>query len=91
MKLKEIFNLMEQPYVHDRKTPCDIEEFLDYEYYSSSKKKYVKYSDMDLTHFIRAILKSSNQVELNNQLTIANNTIAKLNRKIAKLTRIMEE
>jgi hypothetical protein len=91
MKLKEIFNLMEQPYVHDRKTPCDIEEFLDYEYYSSSKKKYVKYSDMDLTHFIRAILKSSNQVELNNELTIANNTIAKLNRKIAKLTRIMEE
>jgi len=91
MKLKEIFNLMEQPYIHNRKTPYDITEFLDYEYYSSSKKQYVKYSDMDLTHFIRAILKNSNQVELNNQLTIANNTIAKLNKKISKLNKIIEE
>ena len=34
MKLKEIFNLMEEPYVHGRKTPCDIVDFMDDEYFS---------------------------------------------------------
>jgi len=91
MKLKEIFELMEKPYVHNKKTPHDIVEFLEQEYYSSSKDTDVKYGDMDLTHFIRAMLKNSNEVELNNQLTTVNNEVDKLNKKINKLYKIIEE
>jgi len=69
MKLKEIFKLMEQDFVHGRKTPCDIAEFLEEEYYSNSKDTYIKYADMDITHYIRSSLKKSEeQQDLNCQL-----------------------
>ena len=46
-----------------RKNPCDIMEFLEEQYYSKSKEKYVKYKDMDITHLIRVMLNASEDVE----------------------------
>ena len=45
-----------------RKNPCDIMEFLEEQYYSKSKEKYVKYKDMDITHLIRVMLNASDDV-----------------------------
>ena len=45
-----------------RKNPCDIMEFLDEQYYSTSKEKYIKYKDMDITHLIRVMLNASDDV-----------------------------
>ena len=46
-----------------RKNPCDVMEFLEGEYYSNSKEKYIKYKDMDITHLIRVMLNASEDVE----------------------------
>ena len=84
MKLKEIFNLMEQSYVHGRKTPCDIAEFMCDTYYSVSKDVDIKYADMDITHYIRSQLKNSNETTLYNELVKAKSDILKLKRKVSK-------
>ena len=84
MKLKEIFNLMEQSYVHGRKTPCDISEFMCDTYYSVSKDVDIKYADMDITHYIRSQLKNSNETTLYNELVKAKSDILKLKRKVSK-------
>mgnify|MGYP001491401584 CR=1 FL=1 len=82
MKLKEIFNLMEEPYVHGRKTPCDIVDFMDDEYFSESRDADVKYGDMDITHYIRSQLKNSNEEYLNYELKKANKKITKLKKNV---------
>ena len=46
-----------------RKNPCDVMEFLEGEYYSNSKEKYIKYKDLDITHLIRVMLNASEDVE----------------------------
>tara|TARA_R100001594_G_scaffold138518_1_gene182205 strand:- start:1243 stop:1485 length:243 start_codon:yes stop_codon:yes gene_type:complete len=40
-----------------RKLPIDMVNLLDEEYYSESRDDYIKYGDMDLIHFIRAMKK----------------------------------
>ena len=41
MKLKEIFKI--ENILTNRKTPCDIEDFLNEEYYSESGNTFIKY------------------------------------------------
>ena len=52
MKLNQIVGITK--ILSDRKVPDDVEKFLNDEYYSESKKTFVKYGDMDLFHFIRS-------------------------------------
>ena len=68
-----------------RKNPCDIMEFLEEEYYSQSKKGYIKYKDMDITHLIRVMLNASSDVE-DNRLEVI-----RLRKKISKLTKALED
>ncbi len=66
MKLKEIFKI--ENILSGRKTPCDIEKFLDEEYFTESGNTFIKYGDLDLTHFIRANLKEFRNLDLNNEV-----------------------
>jgi len=68
-----------------RKNPCDIMEFLEEQYYSKSKEKYVKNKDMDITHLIRVMLNASADVE-DNRLEVI-----RLRKKISKLTKALED
>ena len=68
-----------------RKNPCDIMEFLEEQYYSTSKEKYIKYKDMDITHLIRVMLNASEDVDNNREEVI------RLRVKLNKLTKIMED
>ena len=68
-----------------RKNPCDIMEFLDKQYYSKSKEKYIKYKDMDITHLISVMLNASDDVE-DNRLEVI-----RLRKKISKLTKALED
>jgi hypothetical protein len=60
-------------------------EFLEEQYYSVSKEKYVKYKDMDITHLIRVMLNASADVE-DNRLEVI-----RLRKKINKLTKVLED
>ena len=66
MKLKEIFKI--ENILSGRKTPIDIERFLDDEYFSNSGNTFLKYGDLEITHFIRAYLKEYKDLDLNNEL-----------------------
>ena len=66
MKLKEIFKI--ENILSGRKTPIDIERFLNDEYFSNSGNDFVKYGDLEITHFIRAYLKEYRELDLNNEL-----------------------
>ena len=66
MKLKEIFKI--ENILSGRKTPCDIEKFLDDEYYSSSGNTFLKYGDLEITHFLRAYAKEYRELDLNNDI-----------------------
>ena len=74
-----------------RKNPCDIMEFLEEQYFSKSKEKYVKYKDMDITHLIRVMLNASddvvNHVYKNDTLI---EEVKRLQDKIKKLTKVLE-
>ena len=85
MKLKDIINIMS--IVHGKKTPCDIPEILDEEYYSKSKNTNIKYGDMDLIHFLRVTNKSS--TELYDELLIAKSRILRLEKKLEKINNIL--
>ena len=63
MKLNEIVKITE--IFTGRKTPCNIVQFLDDEYFSTSKNDFLKYGDMDLTHFIRSNNKEFRELEIN--------------------------
>ena len=56
MKLKDIFEI--QKHFDRKKTPCDIIEILDENYYSKSKDKIINYADMHIAHYIRATQKT---------------------------------
>ena len=60
-------------------------EFLEEQYYSTSKEKYIKYKDMDITHLIRVMLNASEDVDNNRAEVI------RLRVKLNKLTKIMED
>ena len=75
-----------------RKNPCDIMEFLEEQYFSKSKEKYVKYKDMDITHLIRVMLNASEDVEnhaYKNDSLIEE--VKRLQDKIKKLTKVLED
>ena len=47
----------------DRKLPCDVVEFSNQDYYSTSKKQRIKYKDMELIHVLRSLLKDRRDLE----------------------------
>ena len=60
MKLNQIVSITK--ILSDRKIPEDVEKFLEDEYFSQSKKTFVKYGEMDLFHFIRSNNKTLKKV-----------------------------
>lgn len=66
MKLKDIFII--ESIMSGRKIPSDIEKFLDEEYFSNSGNNFLKYGDLEITHFIRAYLKEYRELNLNNDI-----------------------
>ena len=80
MKLNQIVGITK--ILSDRKVPDDVEKFLNNEYYSESKKTFVKYGDMDLFHFIRSRNKTLNKVW---------NEHDEIEDKLYKIKKIMEE
>ena len=48
---------IEKVFTKNKKTPCDIVEFLEDDTYSESKGEDIKNGDMHLTHYIRRQLK----------------------------------
>jgi len=81
MKLKDIFEI--QKHFDRKKTPCDIIEILDQNYYSKSKEKNINYADMHIAHYIRATQKTMEHQaleikELKKQLKNIRNLIDKL-------------
>jgi len=48
---------IEKVFTNNKKTPCDIVEFLEDETYSESKDEDIKNGDMHLTHYIRRQLR----------------------------------
>ena len=80
MKLNQIVGITK--ILSDRKIPEDVERFLEDEYFSESKKTFVKYGDMDLFHFIRSNNKTLNKVW---------NEHDEIEGKLYKIKKIMEE
>ena len=72
-----------QKHFDRKKTPCDIIEILDENYYSKSKDKIINYADMHIAHYIRATQKTmefqKHEIEqLKKQLKEIRNFINKL-------------
>ena len=80
MKLNQIVSITK--ILSDRKIPEDVERFLEDEYFSESKKTFVKYGDMDLFHFIRSRNKTLNTYQ---------NEHSEISDKIYKIKKIMED
>jgi len=57
MKIRTIFEI--QAIIDGRKIPVDIEEFLETERWCKTKEQKIKYGDMDITHYIRAVAKDN--------------------------------
>jgi len=73
----------------DRKLPCDVVEFSNQEYYSTSKKQWIKYKDMDMIHVLRSLLKDRKYLEIREELLMNRNF--KLQDKYNKLARVFDE
>lgn len=73
----------------DRQLPCDVVEFSNKEYYSTSKKQYLKYKDMDLIHVLRSLLKDKKYLEIREELLMNRNF--KLQDKYNKIARVFNE
>ena len=80
MKLNQIVSITK--ILSDRKIPEDVERFLEDEYFSESKKTFVKYGDMDLFHFIRSNNKTLKRIW---------NEHDEVEDKLYKIKKIMEE
>ena len=80
MKLNQIVGITK--ILSDRKIPEDGEKFLEDEYFSQSKKTFVKYGEMDLFHFIRSNNKTLKKVW---------NEHDEVEDKLYKIKKIMEE
>ena len=65
-----------------RKNPCDVMEFLEDEYYSKSKKEWIRYKDMDITYLIRVLLKCQSNLQSDNDIS---------SDKLYKIKQIMED
>ena len=73
----------------DRKLPCDVVEFSNQDYYSTSKKQWIKYKDMDMIHVLRSLLKDIKYLEDREEILIYRNY--KLQNKYNKLARVFDE
>jgi hypothetical protein len=71
---------IEKVFTKNKKTPCDIAEFLEDETYSESKGEDIKNGDMHLSHYIRRQLKDEREDD---------ETIKKLNQKIRRLRELI--
>ena len=81
MKLNKIFEV--QSVLDERKTPCDIPEILEQEYWSKSKKEYIRLGDMDITHFVRVHSKYTlSNVDLLDEINEIKNKVDKIEEKI---------
>ena len=81
MKLDKIFEV--QSVLDERKTPCDIPEILEQEYWSKSKKEYIRLGDMDITHFVRVHSKYTlSNVDLLDEINEIKNKVDKIEEKI---------
>jgi len=78
MKLRDIIEI--EKHFTNKKTPCDIVEFLEDETYSESKGQDIKLGDMHLSHYIRRQLKDERADD---------ETIKKLNQKIRRLRELI--
>ena len=73
----------------DRKLPCDVVEFSNQEYYSTSKKKWIKYKDMDMIHVLRSLLKDKKYLEIREELLMNRNF--ELQNKYNKIRKVFDE
>jgi acyl carrier protein phosphodiesterase len=73
----------------DRQLPCDVVEFSNQEYYSTSKKQYLKYKDMDLIHVLRSLLKDKKYLEIREELLMNRNF--ELQNKYNKIRKVFDE
>ena len=71
---------IEKVFTKNKKTPCDIVEFLEDETWSESKGQDIKLGDMHLSHYIRRQLKDERADD---------ETIKKLNQKIRRLRELI--
>ena len=63
MKLKDIFKI--DSVLTNKKTPIDIIDFLEEEYFTNSKNTFTTIGDMDLTHYIRSVNKNNREIDFN--------------------------
>ncbi len=81
MKLDKIFEV--QSVLDERKTPCDIPEILEQEYWSKSKKEYIRLGDMDITHFVRVHSKYTlSNVDLLDEINEIKDKVDSIEKKI---------
>ena len=78
MKLRDIIEI--EKHFTNKKTPCDIAEFLEGQTWSESKGQDIKLGDMHLSHYIRRQLKDEREDD---------ETIKKLNQKIRRLRELI--
>ena len=80
---------IEKIWSKSKKTPCDIAEFLEDDYYSASKKKPIKNGDMHLTHYVRRQLRDEKRDdEIINRISKEN---AKLKQGLRDYKKAMEK
>jgi len=91
MKLRTIFEI--QAIIDSRKLPYDIEEFLETERWCKSKEQWVKYGEMDITHFTRAMLKDMDILKLRKSYdkTQVGLTIANITKQLEELNESLHE
>lgn len=91
MKIRTIFEI--QAIIDGRKIPYDIEEFLETERWCKSKERWVKYGDMDITHFTRAMLKDMDILKLRKSYdkTQVGLTIANITKQLEELNESLHE
>jgi len=88
MKIKDIIEI-EKHFTKNKKTPCDIVEFLEDETYSESRGEDIKHGDMHLTHYIRRQLKDElADDEIINRISKEN---AKLKHELRDYKKAMEK
>ena len=80
---------IEKVFTKNKKTPCDIVEFLEDETYSESKGEDIKNGDMHLTHYIRRQLRDElRDDEIINRISKEN---AKLKHELRDYKKAMEK
>ena len=87
MKLRDIIEI--EKHFTNKKTPCDIVEFLEDETYSESKGQDIKLGDMHLSHYIRRQLKDKKEFVWSENESIE--TIRYLRKQLKNYKQAMEK